>query len=107
MLHAIQPYDKEANKVSSIQNTYAIYLFREIPKGDSVLRKQLCRAMRRMSIRNKWIVITKRVYLQTKAQIKVGKRMTEVIDVTKGLKHRYSLFPMIFSIYMKQALERW
>lgn len=74
---------------------------------DNVPRCQLWEAMRRMRIKEKWIEVTKALYENSEAQIRVGNKVTKAIEVSKGLKQGCTLSPIMFNIYAEQALEKW
>ena len=95
----------EKNKEKNIE-THMTFI--DLEKAyDSVPRKQLWEAMRRMNVCEKWINITQRLYGDSKAQIKVGYKLTKPITITKGLKQGCGLSPILFNIYIEQALDRW
>lgn len=74
---------------------------------DSVPRSKLWEAMRRVNIKEKWINIVKKLYKNTEAKIKIGKMVTQNILVNKGLKQGCGLSPILFNIYLEQALHTW
>lgn len=95
----------EKNKAKNI-DTHMTFI--DLEKAyDSVPRKMLWIAMKRMNIPLKWINIVKQMYKSTTAQIKLGRRITQEIILTKGLKQGCTLSPMLFNIYIDQALEIW
>lgn len=74
---------------------------------DSVPRQLLWTAMRNMNIHHKWINIVRKMYSNTKAKIKIQNKLTEEIRLNKGLKQGCSLSPVLFNIYIDQALNLW
>ena len=95
----------EKNKAKNIE-THMTFI--DLEKAyDSIPRIMLWTAMERMNIPLKWINIVKQIYRNTTAQIKLGRRLTQEIVLTKGLKQGCTLSPMLFNIYVDQALEVW
>ncbi|KAJ4446303.1 hypothetical protein ANN_12998 [Periplaneta americana] len=74
---------------------------------DSVPRQLLWTAMRNMNIHDKWINIVRKMYSNTKAKIKIQNKLTEEIRLNKGLKQGCRLSPVLFNIYIDQALNLW
>lgn len=74
---------------------------------DSIPRCELWKAMRRVNIREKWIQIVQMMYYKTEAHIKIGNKITPIINITKGLKQGCGLSPLLFNVYVEQALDTW
>ena len=87
----------EKNKAKNIDT---LMTFIDLEKAyDSIPQSNLWQAMDRMEVPKKWIGIVKRMYMNATAKIKIGKRATESIKITKGLKQGCCLSPMLFNIY--------
>jgi len=41
------------------------------------------------------------------AQVRTGNKLTHPFNVTKGLRQKYCIFPTLFKIYIRKALEEW
>ena len=83
-------------------------LFVDLEKAyDSVLLKNLWKALEHYNIGNSIIRAINRLYENSFSKIKIGKQLSSVLCVTKGLRQGCSLSPNLFKIYIQNALENW
>ena len=74
---------------------------------DSVPLAILWRAMENQGISSKYIKSTKQLYKDMTAQVKIGKRISSKVSVSKGLKQGCCIAPTLFKIYLNKALTSW
>jgi len=73
----------------------------------SVPLENLWKALEHYNIRNSIIKAIKRLYENSFSKIKIGKQLSSGFYITKGLRQGYSLSPILFKIYIQNALEKW
>jgi len=83
-------------------------LFVDLEKAyDSVPLKNLWKALEHYNISNNTIRPIKRLCENSFSKIKVGKQLSSVFYITKGLRQRCSSSPTLFKIHIQKALENW
>lgn len=70
-------------------------------------RCKLWQTLRGKNVKEKWINLVKRLYVKDCARIKIGNKITNTIQISKGLKQGCCLSPLLFNIYVDAALENW
>jgi hypothetical protein len=82
-------------------------LFVDLEKAyDSVPLKNLWKALEPYSISNSIIRAIKRLYENSFSEINLGKQLSSGFYITKGLRQGCSISPILFNIYIQNALEK-
>ncbi|KAJ4446287.1 hypothetical protein ANN_12982 [Periplaneta americana] len=74
---------------------------------DSVLIKQLWEEIKGIGVSLPLIALIQRLYKDSQAAVKIGKRLSAAFYTTKGLRQGCSISPTLFKIYIQQILKQW
>lgn len=74
---------------------------------DTVPLNKLWPAMEKNRISKTYISAVRKVYCGCKSYIKVGGNTSEEFGVSKGLRQRCSIAPLLFKIYIEESLKKW
>lgn len=74
---------------------------------DTVPLTKLWPAMKKNLINEVYINAVKKLYCGSKSYIKKGGKASEEFIVSKGLRQGCSLAPLLFKIYVEEALKKW
>ena len=54
-----------------------------------------------------YVKAVKHFYENNVSAIKIGKRVSGILQVTKGLRQGCAMAPTLFKTYIKEALKKW
>lgn len=93
-------------KAAFNQEVHLLYV--DLQKAfDSVPHNKLWSTLHETTIRSGLIQAVQNLYKNTLTKIKVGNKISEGFDTTKGLKQGCCLSPTLFKIYLERALKVW
>lgn len=83
-------------------------LFVDLKKAyDNIPQNKLWEALQNTNINVNLIRAVKQTYEQNTTKVKLGKKLSKGCQVNKGLKQGCCLSPLLFKIYLEQALKTW
>lgn len=83
-------------------------IFVDLQKAyDTVPLNKLWPCLKSNGISAAYTRAVKALYCDSSSSVKVGKRLSEEFPATKGLRQGCSLAPLLFKIYLEEALKEW
>jgi len=74
---------------------------------DTVPMNKLWNVMRVAGTKAIYVKAVKHFYENNVSAIKIGKRVSGILQVTKGLRQGCAMAPTLFKTYIKEALKKW
>lgn len=74
---------------------------------DSIPRSKIWEVLNILEVDRPLLKIIKELYKENESYVKIGHRLSNPINTTKGLRQGCSLSPLIFNAYVEVALREW